>query len=56
MKTVISVSPEERKSLLLWALKNDRADMWNERGVFCSAKAVYYMFRRGLEMEEKNLS
>ena len=53
MKSVIEVSAEDKKRLMRWALKNDRVDMWNEKGIFCSAKVAAYMFRVGLEAEEK---
>jgi len=55
MKSVIDITAEEKKALLRWAMKNNRVDMWNDIGIFCSAKAAAYMFRRGLEVEEKKL-
>ena len=49
MKTFMDITAEEKRQLLRWALKNDRVDMWNERGVFKSQVAAEYIFRLGLE-------
>ena len=55
MKGFIDISAEEKKQLLRWALKNDRVDMWNDKGVFKSNTAVAYIFRAGLERAMRDL-
>ena len=55
MKTFMDITAEEKRQLLRWALKNDRVDMWNERGVFKSQVAAEYIFRLGLERAMRDL-
>lgn len=49
MKTFIDITAEEKRQLLRWALKYDRVDMWNDKGIFKSGAAVAHIFRQGLE-------
>lgn len=55
MKIQIDVTPEEKRLLLRWSLKNDRVDMWNERGIFKSQVAAEYIFRLGLECAMRDI-
>ena len=56
MKSFLEITADEKKRMLRWALLNDRADMWNERGAFMSQKCAAYLFRLGLEtVEQKRL-
>lgn len=55
MKTFMDITAEEKRQLLRWALKNDRVDMWNERGIFKSQVAAEYIFRLGLERVMRDL-
>ena len=55
MKAWFDITPEEKRQLLRWALKNDHVDMWNERGVFKSQVAAEYIFRLGLERAMRDL-
>lgn len=53
MKSFIDMTKEEKVRLLRWAMKKGRFDMWNDKGVFISSKAAYWIFKYGLEAAEK---
>ena len=56
MKSFLEISPDQKKRMIRWALLNDRADMWNDKGAFCSQRAAQDLFHVGLQSEEKKLS
>ena len=54
MRAYIDITAEEKRQLLRWALKTDRADMWNDHGVFKSNLAAAHVFRLGLGLITRN--
>ena len=55
MKAYFDITADEKRQLLRWALKYDRVDMWNDRGVFKSDVAAGYIFRLGLERAMRDI-
>jgi len=54
MRAFFDITAEEKRQLLRWALKTDRVDMWNDRGVFKSNTAAAHVFRLGLDLITRN--